>query len=393
MKILIIHNTYKNYGGEDKAVDDLIKLLKDKNIEVYVYKKNNIDIDQYDKLNKIKLIKNSFCSNETIKELKLIIQTFKPDIAHIHNIYPLISPSVYKVLHDNKIKIVQTVHNYRFLCPNGLFYRSGEICTKCLEKNNFMSCIRYKCYRNSFLQSLWYSLILKNGYKKGYFNKIDKFIVFNSISKKNMIRKGFEENDIEIIPNYTYGQSKDNLRDTKKNYIIFVGRLSQEKGIETLLEAMKNLKNVELKILGDGILKEEIKNRIRKFKMNNVKLLGFKQGEEKIELIKEAKALIFTSEWYETFGLTIIEAFANRTTVIASNIGGISDIVEDGKNGLLFKIKDSKDLELKIKYVLDNKEKLELFSNNAYNTFKSKYSENVFYENIISLYRSLINYI
>jgi glycosyltransferase involved in cell wall biosynthesis len=387
---LLAHNFYKNYGGEDQVVENQLKLLSKKGICVKTYFENNKDINKNKGIGKIKLIQNSYSCNMTWEKTQKILGASKIDIAHIHNVYPIISPGIYNVLGKHNIPIIQTLHNYRFICPNGLMYTYNHICERCLIKNNYYECFYNKCYRKSYLQSFWYADIISRAYKKGYFNYIDRFIALTPFMKEMMIKKGFPASKISIIPNYVENQF-DKLSYTKQNYFIYLGRLSEEKGIFTLLKAMENLNNrINLKIIGDGPLKEAIINFIREHKIQNIELLGFISGKEKKEFLKNAKAVIIPSECYENFPTVLLESFSLGTLGIVSKIGGVQYMINDSFNGLHFKPSNDKDLAEKILFINNNPDKMLEMSKEAYNTYLKNYTEDIFYERLINLYREVI---
>ena len=381
MNILIIHNFYAGYGGENNIVKEQYKLLKNMNHNVFMFKRHN---DQIKNKNIVYVFKNLFFKKLN-QEIKKIIKEFKPDIAHVHNVFPLISSQIYNILWQYKIPIIQTVHNYRFACPNGIMFKNGKICDKCLSSNNFFECVYNKCYNNSIFYSIWYAYSIMIGYKKHHFEKIDKFIVFNDFLKNILIKKGFADKKIHVIPNFI-SSSEYAPKYEKENYIVYVGRFSEEKGIFTLLKSIKKIKNVNLKMLGDGGIKEKILEYINENNINNVELCGFIDGDKKDYIITKAKALIVPSECYETFGLVAIEAFSLGTLAIASNIGGLKYIIDDGYNGLKFSLTNYNDLTEKIKFIINNENEMLQMSKNAYKTYIDKYTSCDHYKKLIELY-------
>ncbi len=388
MNILLIHNKYSIYGGEDKIVEQQYNILK-KNNNVKVYYRDNNEIRNFSFLSKIKLFREAYNSKKTISDLLELIEKFRPDLVHVHNIYPLISPSIYNFFYERNIPVVQTLHNYRFICPNGLMFRDGHICDDCLRLSNFRSCIINKCYRESFIQSLWYSDIISKANKNKCFDKISKFVALNDFVKDKMIEKGYKKDLFEIIPN-CIDISYNNCLNKKEDYYIYVGRLSSEKGILTMMKAFSKLSNVNLKIVGDGPLKNELKKFIFENNCNNIDLLGFKSGNEKLELIANAKALIVPSEWYENFPTVVLEAFSLGTIVIGTSTGGLSYMIKHNYNGYKFNLGDQEGLIEAIKNLnLDERNIIKL-SNNAYNTYINYYSKDIYYNKHIELYNKIL---
>ncbi|WP_053367823.1 glycosyltransferase family 4 protein [Bacillus sp. FJAT-27245] len=388
MHVLIIHNHYAQYGGEDKVLEHQVQLLRSKGHKVSLFSKHNDNIKDFSLIDKIKLFKSGYSNAYIENELEDIIRNEKPDIAHVHNIYPIISPLVYKVLHENNIPIVQTLHNYRFICPNGLMYNNNKICRKCLDTNNLYNCFYDKCYRNNYLESFWYADIISQAYKKGYFEKVDKFIALNPFMKNIMISKGFPENKLSVIPNFVDEKEIESVK--KKDYFLFIGRLSEEKGVIQLVKSMEHLINIELKIVGEGPLESEIKNYIKERNLENITLVGFKKGYEKNLLISESKGLIVPSQWYENFPTVVLEALSLGTLVIGSDIGGLSYMIDNGLNGLLFKPENLLDLAEKIKLIAEDDNLMQSLSSNAFRTYKRNYTPNSFYMNIMHLYKEIL---
>lgn len=391
MKILIIHNRYSIYGGEDKIVEQQYDIFAKNGIDVKLYCENSKDISSLSKFDKLRLVRNAYYSKKTEKDLLCLIKNFIPDIVHIHNVYPLISPIVYDFFKKRNIAVVQTLHNYRFICPNGLMFNNDSICEKCLKKDSFYQCVSNKCYHNSYIQSFWYSSIIGRAYSKGIFNSIEKFISLNEFVKEKMMQKGYDKEKIAIIPNCITESENNFFQLEKENYYLYIGRLSEEKGVNTLIKAFSVMKDTKLKIVGDGPLKDQVENCINESNLKNIELLGFKSGQEKCKLIAEAKALIVPSEWYENFPTVVLEAFSLGTFVIGSSIGGLQYMIEDNYNGIKFVCGDIEDLRKKI-YLVDNDwQTIIKLSQNAYKTYKDKYTEKIYYDNHMKLYKSLID--
>ncbi|NLD46535.1 MAG: glycosyltransferase family 4 protein [Clostridiaceae bacterium] len=388
MKVLIIHNSYKEYGGEDKVVESQVKLFKEREIDYITYFCNSNEIDNYTAVQKLLLLKNGYASINTKNNIERLIEEHKPDVAHVHNVYPLISPIVYSVLKKHKIPIVQTIHNFRFICPNSLMFNKNRICEKCLIKDSYYQCFFNKCYRQSYFQSFWYSNIISRAYKKGWLKNVDRFIVFHEFMREKLVEKGFERSKITILPNFTEASGGE-INQAKEDYFLFIGRLSEEKGISTLLRAANNADgSIKLYIVGDGPLKEKVINFASEHK-EKVKYLGFKSGREKEAVIRNAKAVIVPSEWYENFPTVILESFSLGTTVIGSNIGGIPYMIKNGVNGLVFEPGNEQELNNKIKLINSDDRLLSELSVNAVKSYLSNYTKEKYFEGIKRIYAKI----
>ncbi len=390
MKILICHNYYQNKGGEAQAVLKEKELLESKRHRVILFSKDNKEIDNYTFSQKARLCYETMFSRSTYKKIIKIVREEKPDIVHVHNVFPLISPSVYYALKKMNVPVVQTVHNYRFLCPNGLFLNNGgKICEKCKEGNLFNAVVG-KCYRNSYLQTSGMAATLYLHRKlRTFMNKIDVFIAPSNFLRKKLIEGGIPEKKIvvkshfvkceEIKPSYEFD-----------NYAVYMGRLSREKGLFTLLRVWKKIPNFTLKIMGDESIRSELENFVIQKEISNVEFLGFIKGPKRFEILRKAMFMIFPSECFENFPYSIIESFACGVPVIASRIGGMEELIEEGKNGLLLEPGEVKDLDQKIIELLNNRELLLKMRYNARKVVEEYYSEELGYKNIMDVYHKAL---
>jgi len=391
MKILICHNFYQSRGGEAQTVFRDKELLEKKGHSVILFSRDNEEINNYGLIQKIKLFFGIFFSFKTWKKIKRIIERQRPDIAHVHNVFPLISPSIYCALKKMNVLVVQTVHNYRFLCSNGLFLNNdGKICERCKNGNVFNAVIR-KCYRNSYLQTSGMAATLYLYRKlRTFTNKIDVLIAPSNFLRKKLIEGGIPKEKIvvkahfikceEIKPSYEFD-----------NYAVYMGRLSPEKGLFTLLRVWKELPNFTLMIMGDGPIRNELENFVIEEEIANVEFLGFIKGPKRFEILKKAMFMVFPSEWYESFGYAIIESLACGTPVIASRIGGLEELIEEGKNGLLFEPGNIEDLRKKILYFIENPKLIIDMRRYAREIAEKKYSSEVGYKNLMQIHNRLLS--
>lgn len=384
IKILLVHNYYKHAGGEDVVLDSEKKLLESMGHEVIVYARYNRETEKYNFLQKILFFARSFFSTETYKYVRALIETHRPSLAHVHNIFPLISPSIYLCLKKYNVPVIQTIHNYRFLCPNGLFLKEDLNCERC-KKGNYLHCIFNRCYKKNIILSLWYSFILFF-YRKIIHKSIDIFLSVSEFNKRKLIEGGIQENKIRVLSHFIYFDKYGEYKESKKNYAVYMGRLSREKGLKVLLEAFSEIKDLNLKIAGEGPMAQEIREFITKNKMNNVEMVGFKSGPQKAELLGQASFSIVPSVWYEIFSLATLESFASYTPVIASRIGSLPEIIEDGKNGLLFEPGNAKDLRDKIGRLSRHPEEAHVMGRYARRCVQEKYSPEQHYGQLIAIY-------
>lgn len=329
MKILLVHNKYKSrfVGGEDVVFRNELEALKEKmgSENVFEYTVANDD------LNKLGLIFSIWFSKKHYKNIYNLVKDSKIDLVHVHNFFPLLTPSVFKAAKKAGAKVVNTLHNYRWWCLSGIFYRDKKgICELCAKKKFASWGIFYRCYRRSFLQSFLAALAF-------YFYKlikvekfIDYFFVLTNFEKEKIKELGINKEKIILKPNFT-NELLSTPIESRKDYI-FVGKLDESKGIDFLLNVWQNLgSEYVLKIVGSG----ESDSRLLQYKRDNIIFLGKIDNSETKREITQSKYLIQSSLMYETSGLTILEAFSAGVPVIGFNIGTRKDFIEDGINGFL----------------------------------------------------------
>ncbi|KAA3617057.1 MAG: glycosyltransferase [Calditrichaeota bacterium] len=381
MKILLVHNRYKLAGGEDTVFKNELELLESKGNQVRQFIKDNKEIDNYSISEKVSLIGKTTYSRNSYLEIAKIFKDYKPDVCHIHNFFPLISPSIFSACQDNKIPVIQTLHNYRLICPGAYLYRDGHICEECSENGIYKS-VKYGCYRESKLQTYTVArMIQKNSEYSTWNTKIDGYITLTNFAKQKFIQNNFPKNKIYKKSNFLFedpGVSKRNVSG-----FIFVGRLDETKGLDVLIQASRINNNFKINIAGDGPLKPKFPK--------DINYLGLLNKEGVHENIKTSLALIFPSVWYEGMPMTIIEAFACGRPVIASNLGAMAEMIEDGKTGLLFEPGNAKDLANKMQWAMDNKDKMAEMGKNARKEFEEKYTAEKNYERLMEIYRAAID--
>ena len=351
-RILMVHNFYQIGGGEHTVYKNEIEMLRENGHEVIEYTRSNDEL----KKSKLKLLLLPFTtiwSFKTYFEIKKLIKEHKIDIVHCHNTFPLISPSVYYAAISENIPVVQTIHNFRFLCPCGVFYRNGKICEECVEKNSFIPALRYKCYRNSKIQTLVVAIMLNIHRKLGTYKKINYIFLteFNRQKFKNLIDINGE--NIFIKPNFVNTSLNLTPRNNDEKIFVFASRLEENKGIKFLLKKWKEFpKNYKLHIYGSGILEKFVENEVSN--NENIKFYGFRPYSDVFKDLKNAIAMIFPSLWYEGFPMIIAESMSIGCPVISSNIGNEGDIVLKSKGGVVFNPKDKNGLENAVEEVIEN---------------------------------------
>ncbi len=383
MNILQIHNYYQYSGGEDVVLKNEYELLTSKKHTVLQYLKNNSEISDYSLLQKGKLFYNTSYSKKSYREILKLFKVEKPDVAHVHNTLPLITPAVYYACNELNIPVVQTLHNYRLLCSNAYLFRNGKVCEECIGKSLYHS-LKYGCYRYSRIQTFALARMVEKHRKLvTWSTKIDAYIALTNFSKKKIVEGGFPENKIFIKPNFL--SNDPGVNDLQTDYFLFAGRLDITKGLHIILNAISNVnESIKILVAGDGPCKSEIQNT------SKIKYEGQLTRIDLIKKIHEAIAVIFPSIWYETFGLSIIEAFASGKPVIASNLGAMAELIEDGRTGLLFEPGNSDDLADKINWANEHKEEMRQMGINARKEYEEKYTAERNYKILMDIYEKAI---
>ena len=350
MKILFIHDFYRNFGGEDAAALAEKRLLEKYNHKVVFYSRNNREIAEYSFLDRLRFPFEAIDSLRTRTDLEAMIQDERPDVAYVHNAFPLISSSIYRALHDCEIPCVQFVHDFRFLCPNGLFHTNGAICERC-KTGSFFNAVHHRCYRDSYAASLVAAFAMSAARRKKVLDLVPVFVCPTSFSRQKLIEGGLPPRKIWIKPHFVDAAGVE-PRFHPGDYVVFLGRLSPEKGVLGLVRALAEHRDIPLKIAGSGPLEPQLRAFLREKQIGHVEMVGFKSGEEKWQLLRNSACAVLPSESYETFGLSALEAYAAGKPVVASRLGALPFVVENHRSGLLFQPGDHVDLVQKLRHLL-----------------------------------------
>ena len=325
------------------------------------------DMDFHDgsMLSKLTYPIKTIYSSEARKKIRLVLDDFQPDVCHLNNFNYQLTPSIILEIQKwrnegHKCQIVFTAHDYQLICPNHMLNNpnTGENCEKCLD-GNFFNCTRGKCIHSSIAKSLIGSMETQFWKMNGAYKYIDTIICCSNFLKSKM-----DTNPVFAKKTVTMHNFVDRVewkKTTKKNYILYFGRFSKEKGINTLVRVCKRLPEFQFVFAGTGPLEDEIK------KVSNIKDVGFKTGGELEKLIREAKFSIYPSEWYENCPFSVMESQMYATPVLGSNIGGIPELIEVEKTGELFESGNEKELRNKVVKLWNNKRLIDEYSNNCKN--------------------------
>lgn len=378
--VLMVHNFYQIGGGEHTVFNNEVELLQKNGHKVITYTRDNKEINS-SILKKILLPITTVWSSRTYREIKKIIKKENIDIVHCHNTFPLISPSVYYAARKMNVPVVQTIHNFRFLCPKALFYRNGKVCEDCLISNNFKPAVKNNCYRDSKLQTIVITSMLKIHRRLGTYNKIN-YIFLTEFNKNKFNRViNIDKENVFIKPNFV--EKKFNLKRPKElnNTFVFMGRLDENKGIKFLVDAWKEVKDIELHIYGDGDYKYYVENSTKE--NNNIKYFGFQKQEVIFKDLIKSYGLVMSSECYEGFPMTIAESFSLGIPVLSSDVGNQASIVRSAKAGCLYKLNDINSFKDKIEDIKNNNTEYSANANKYYNEVLSPEKN---YKELIDIY-------
>ncbi|BDG26762.1 hypothetical protein TthSNM66_13980 [Thermus thermophilus] len=321
-------------------------------------------------------------NQEAHRRVREALRAHRPDLVHVHNTFPLASPAVVHAAKAEGVPVVMTLRNYRLLCVNALFFREGRVCEDCLGRLPWRGVV-HGCYRDSRLASLGVASMLALHRALGTWNLVDRFIALTEFARRKFVEGGLPAEKIVVKPNFVHPDPGPG--EGRGGYALFVGRLSPEKGVGTLLRAWGLLGGrVPLKVVGDGPLADEVQEAARR--LPGVEWLGRKSPEEVYALMGEAAFLVFPSEWYETFGRVAIEAFAKGTPVVASRIGAVGEVTEDGRTGLHFRPGDPEDLAAKVEWLLAHPTELARMRREARAEYEAKYTAERNYQLLMEIY-------
>ena len=380
-RVLIVHNRYQRAGGEDAVAANELALLARNGWETRAWSVSNDVINGT--WSRITTAVRIPYSRRARDELARIIGEFTPAVVHVHNFFPLLSPSIYDACRAAGVAVVQTLHNYRTICPGGQLFRDGHICEDCIGASPYQAAL-HRCYRGSRIGSLAVARMVDTHRCRGtWSHKVDRFIALSAYAKSKFVAGGLPKNRIVIKPNFALDLSVTG--STARAGALYVGRLSAEKGIDTLLRAWNGLQ-VPLRVVGDGPLRETVENATGP----SLVALGWKTPAEVALEMSKSAFLVMPSVWPESFPMAIAEAFCQSLPVIASRIGSLAEIIEDGATGLLFSLNDPDDLAAKVRWAHRHPEAMRMMGTNARKVYEEKYSPAVNFRQLTKIYTAAI---
>ncbi|HET8966171.1 MAG TPA: glycosyltransferase family 4 protein, partial [Candidatus Acidoferrum sp.] len=341
MRVLLVHNFYQEPGGEDQVFAEEFALLEKYS---HTVRKFTVHNDAIKSMGKLEAARKTLWNPDTAKPLQEAIRAIDAQVVHFHNTFPLISPAAYYAAHEVGAAVVQTLHNYRVLCPSATFYRDGKVCEDCLGKMMPWPAVVHKCYRDNRLATATLAGMLTFHHLKGTWkNEVDVYIALTEFGKGKLIAGGLPAEKIEVKTNFV--DPDPGPGNGEGGYAVVVGRLAEGKGILTLLEAWKTVHaktGAIVKIIGDGPLRAEVEQAAKQG--FGIEYVGRRASAEVYAMMGDARMLVFPARWYEGQPRTIVEALAKGTPVIAPRHGPMPDLVDDRRTGLLFEPGSAVDL-------------------------------------------------
>jgi len=364
-------------------------MLENAGHQVLVYRRSNWEADEYQGLQRFSLAKRTLWASDTRRDFRRLLRDEKPDVVHVHNTFLMISPSLYSACYEARIPVVQTLHNYRLLCPGATLFRDGRVCEECIESSLLRS-VQHACYHNSHLTTGVLALMVAIHRLRGTWEReISCYVALTEFSRAKFIEGGLPSERIVVKPNFV--DPDPDARTGDGDYALFVGRLSPEKRVSTVLAAWKRLgSHIPIRVIGGGPDRQQLEQQARLDHLSNVKFEGQLPREQTLVAINNARFLVFSSEWYENFPVTIAEAFACRTPVITSAMGAMQEIVAHGRTGLHFAPGDPADLAEKVEWAWAHPDEIRAMGQAARREYEEKYTAEKNYPMLMSIYQKAI---
>ena len=359
-------------------------MLKKRGHEVMQYIRSSVELDSM-RFGKIRAFLTGLYNPSSVHDIERVVREFRPEVVHIHNLYPFISPAILPHIRKAGVPVVMTVHNYRLVCPNGLFHNQTGICERCAGGKEW-NCIWFNCEK-SVPKSVGYAL--RNAWARitGYYREnVDVFLCLTGFQKKKLVENSFEPGRCFVLPNFYRGKFDACYEKKAGNYVAFAGRLSREKGIGLLYDAARKLPDIPFKLAG-AVNDQSLVDG----KPDNVELAGMLKGERLETFYEKAAFFLLSSIWYEGFPMVILEAMNKGLPVLAPRLGGLPEIVDDGISGRLYESGNYEDLVKTISEVWGNSKNMLRMGKAAHEKLGKEYLPDIYYDKLISIYHLLKN--
>lgn len=384
MRILFIHSRYQIPGGEESVVEAEIQLLQSRGHEVFRYERDNHEVSG---MNRAALLRDTLWSASSHQAVGRLVAAHGIEVVHVHNTLPLVSPSVYSAASRAGAAVVQTLHNFRWLCPQGTLLREGRICESCVGKIPWRS-IQHRCYRDSAVQSAVMTATYGLHTVLGSLHRhADRIIALTDFARDKFIEGGFPADKMVVKPNFVEDTASGTAPTSRqRSGVLYVGRLSEEKGPDVFVEAAGLAPTERFEMLGNGPLAETLARPA------NVTFAGAVAKAQVLDAMQRAMVLVLPSRCYEGLPMTLVEAFCNGLPVIASRLGAFPSLIEDGVTGLLFDPGDASDLARKVQWCRDHPETVARMGVAARAMYLRRYTAQSNHDQMVSIYRSAIEH-
>jgi glycosyltransferase involved in cell wall biosynthesis len=390
MKILLIHNYYQQPGGEDVVFEQEGRLLQQHGHEVITYQRSNHELEQMSALKRLARLKQAVSAKDSKRDVRQLLHKHKPDLVHVHNTFMMISTSVYEECCEMRVPVIQTLQNYRLLCPAAFFYRDGHVCEECTN-HGLVRSVLHGCYRDSRASTAAVALMLNRqrvGRRRN--NEVSGYLVATEFARTKFINGGLPAAKIHVKPNFVDNDPGE--RGGVGNYALFAGRLSPEKGVLTLLAGWSQLGTpVPLMIVGDGPLRSQLEAEVAKRNLPQVTFRGRLNISETRAAMKQAAFLMLPSLWYEGFPMVIAESLACGTPVLGSRLGATEELIDDGRTGLHFTAGDASDLARKVEWAWSHRSEIAAMGHEARREYETLYTPEKNYSQLMDIYEWLLS--
>jgi glycosyltransferase involved in cell wall biosynthesis len=390
VKILLVHNFYRQHGGETAVFEAERRMLLAAGHSAISYTRDSNEIEGFGPWQRAMLPPGAIWARDSHREIGALLASERPDVAHFTNTFPLISPSAYYACRNARVPVVQSIHNYRLICPAATLWRDGAICEECVD-HSLLRSVQHACYRESRTTSAVLATALAVHRRCGtYANLVDRYIALTEFARDKLVAGGLPAERLCVKPNFV--DPDPGTRNGPGEYALFAGRLTAEKGVHTLLDAWKRLgRDTPLRIAGDGPLRDALAERIDREGIAGATLLGSLSRDAMLRELRGAKLLVFPSEWYEGMPMAIIESFACGVPTIASRLGGMQAMIDDGNNGLLVTPADPQDLAARVRWAFEHPSELAALGRAARAEYEAHYTAAANCAQLIGIYRQAID--
>jgi glycosyltransferase involved in cell wall biosynthesis len=390
MKIVVVHNRYRDAGGEDVVFESEKRLLERAGHQVVPYERSNGELRDGSPLDRVAIALRMVWSRETRTEFAAVLDEVRPDIVHVHNTFMLISPSIFSACSQRKTPVVQTLHNFQLFCPGGNLFRHGVICRECVDQN-LLRGVRHGCYRDSRGATAAVALMLAcHRTLQTYEKSVTRFITLTKFAKQQFVAAGFPANRFAVKPNFVDPDPGE--RSRPGDYALYVGRLFGNKGVHVLLNAWKVLHTqYPLQIVGDGPERAALEEEVRGRGLSGITFRGQLSRDQVMETMKGARFIIVPSIMHESFGMCVVESFACGTPVLCSRLGSLAELVDDHVTGLHFNPGDDRDLANKVTWAWNHPSELELMGHAARASYETTYSAEKNYSLLMDIYEQALS--